>query len=94
MIDLENSGGGDEDPVFDLEKAYETEIKPLVKALADKTQALGMPIFVVVCYKTDQGGAWMASTSRGRDGFVPREFYMIRALLEGEMKVLCIPKLQ
>lgn len=81
---------GDEkkNELFDLEERYEQEFKPLAVALCNKAAEIGLPIFVITCYKSDEESAWLSSCSRARDGFVPKEFFFIRAILEGEMKII------
>ena len=81
-IKSENNGGKYEE-IFNLEEEHDRELLPLIRALCEKAQALGVPIFVVTNYKTDQDGAWLASSARARGEFVPQEFYIMRSLIEG-----------
>ena len=92
IIDPENNGGPSPNVTFDLEERYDKEIFPLIKALCTKANDMGLPVFVVVCYKADgKGGAWLASSARAREDFVPREWHVIRAVVEGEFKIIPIP---
>ena len=91
-ITPESNGGGDENKdIFDLEEQHEAELRPLILELCKKADKIGAPIFVTVCYKADGKGAWFASSSRTRENFIPNEFRIMRAIVEGELKMLSIP---
>lgn len=79
--------------LFDLEECHDRELAPLIRELCDKAQDLGVPIFVTACYKSDKKGAWLASSARVRKDFIPKEFYIIRAVVEGRTEVVDLGEL-
>ena len=91
-IKSEGNDGGNHGEIFDLEEIHDEELLPLIRQLCDKAQAAGIPIFVVSCYKTDSGGAWLASSARARGEFAPKEFYLIRAVVEGTVEIIDVGK--
>jgi hypothetical protein len=86
-MNIENNGS--QENIFNLEERYDKEISPLIRELCDKAQHIGVPIFVVACVSADARGALLASSARsGGRNFVPKEFHVIRAIVEGRAEFL------
>ena len=88
-INPEKNGNSPEE-LFDLEEHYDKELQPLVDELCKKAHDIGLPIFIITCYKSDAKGTWLVSSARARGDFVPKEFYVIRAIVEGRTEVVSL----
>lgn len=87
-MNINPESNGSSSNVFDVEERYDKEIVPLIAELCERAQDMGLPIFVIACIKSDGKGSWLASSARAREDFVPREFWVIRAIVEGKAEIV------